>query len=164
MATGSLGQGLSVGVGLALNAKFLDNLDYRTFVLMGDGESAEGGVWEAAALAAFYKLDNLVNIIDVNRLGQSQETMYGSRSEAYQKKFSGFGWHTIVIDGHKFEEILKAFQEAEKVKGRPTVILARTRKGKGVSFMENVPMWHFRAPNDTETQAALSELKKVLEQ
>ena len=159
VATGSLGQGLSVGVGLALNAKFLDNLDYRTFVLMGDGESAEGGVWEAAALAAFYKLDNLVNIIDVNRLGQSQETMYGSRSEAYQKKFSGFGWHTIVIDGHKFEEILKAFQEAEKVKGRPTVILARTRKGKGVSFVEDKDGWHGKPlKKGEEIEKALKEL------
>src|SRR5438132_5714504 len=142
VATGSLGQGLSVGVGMALNAKFLDKSDYRTFVLMGDGDSAEGGVWEGAALAAYYRLDNLIGIVDVNRLGQSQETMHGSHSEAYRKKFSGFGWHTIVIDGHKFEEILEAFEEAEKVKGCPTAILARTKKGKGVSFVEDKDGWH----------------------
>ncbi|PYV41005.1 MAG: transketolase [Acidobacteria bacterium] len=159
VATGSLGQGLSIGTGMALNAKFLDKLDYRTFVLMGDGESAEGGVWEAAALAAYYKLDNLVSIIDANRLGQSQETMHGSHIEAHQKKFSGFGWHTIVIDGHKFEEILEAFEEAERVKGQPTAILARTKKGKGVSFVEDKEGWHGKPlKKGEELERALKEL------
>ena len=128
VATGSLGQGLSVGVGMALNAKYLDKLDYRTYVLMADGESAEGSVWEAAALVAHYKLDNLVGIVDVNRLGQSQETMLGSQIESYQKRFAGFGWHTIVINGHDFSETVTAFEEAKQVKGRPTAILAKTKK------------------------------------
>src|SRR4051812_21100748 len=112
VATGSLGQGLSIGLGMALNAKYLDKLDYRTYVLMGDGEVAEGSVWEAAELAAYYKVDNLVGIVDVNRLGQSQETMYGPHIEVYQEKFGGSGWHTIIIDGHNFEEILRSFEQA----------------------------------------------------
>jgi transketolase len=159
VATGSLGQGLSVGVGMALNAKHLDKLDYRTYVLMGDGESAEGSVWEAAALAAYYKLDNLVGIVDVNRLGQSQETMLGSQIESYQKRFAGFGWHTIVIDGHDFSEILTAFEEAKQVKGRPTAILARTKKGKGVSFLEDKEGWHGKPlKKGDEVERALAEL------
>jgi len=116
VATGSLGQGLSAGVGMALNAQRLDKLDYRTYVLMGDGETAEGGVWEAAALAAHYKLDNLVAIVDVNRLGQSQATMHGADGQAYAKKFGGFGWHTVVIDGHNLEQIVATFAEAQSKK------------------------------------------------
>jgi len=159
VATGSLGQGLSVGVGMALNAKYLDKSDYRTFVLMGDGESAEGSIWEAAALAAYYKLDNLVGIVDVNRLGQSQETMYGSQVQSYQKKFAGFGWHTIVIGGHDFSEILAAFDEAQMVKSQPTAILARTIKGKGVSFLEDKEGWHGKPlKKGDEVERALAEL------
>jgi transketolase len=159
VATGSLGQGLSAAVGMALNAKYLDHLDYRTYVLMGDGESAEGGVWEAAALAAHYQLDNLVAIVDVNRLGQSQATMHGPNAEAYAKKFSGFGWHSMVIDGHNLEQILNAFDEAQKTKTQPSVVIARTKKGKGVSFLEDKDGWHGKPlKKGEEVERALREL------
>ena len=159
VATGSLGQGLSAGVGMALNAQRLDKLDYRTYVLMGDGETAEGGVWEAAALAAHYKLDNLVAIVDVNRLGQSQATMHGADGEAYAKKFGGFGWHTVVIDGHNLEQIVATFAEAQSTKGRPTVIIALTKKGKGVSFIEDKDAWHGKPlKKGEEVEKALREL------
>ena len=158
VATGSLGQGLSAGVGMALNAR-LDKLDYRTYVLMGDGETAEGGVWEAAALAAHYKLDNLVAIVDVNRLGQSQATMHGADGEAYARKFGGFGWHTVVIDGHNLERIIEAFGEAHNTKGQPTAILAVTKKGKGVSFLEDKDGWHGKPlKKGEEVEKALREL------
>jgi len=159
VATGSLGQGLSAGVGMALNAQRLDKLDYRTYVLMGDGETAEGGVWEAAALAAYYKLDNLVAIVDVNRLGQSQATMHGADGEAYAKKFGGFGWHTVVIDGHNLEQIVAAFAEAQNRKGQPTAIVALTKKGKGVSFIEDKDGWHGKPlKKGEEVEKALREL------
>ncbi len=116
-ATGSLGQGLSIGVGMALNAKYLDKLPYRTYVLIGDSEMAEGSNWEAMQIAGHYKLDNLVGIIDVNRLGQRGETMYGWDVEAYAQRASAFGWETVVIDGHDFDEILPAFRKAAEVKG-----------------------------------------------
>ena len=158
VATGSLGQGLSAGVGMALNAQRLDKLDYRTYVLMGDGETAEGGVWEAAELAAYYKLDNLVAIVDVNRLGQSQATMHGADAQAYAKKFGGFGWHPIVIDGHNLEQIVAAFAEASR-KGEPTAIIARTKKGKGVSFLEDKEGWHGKPlKKGEEVEKALREL------
>jgi transketolase len=133
-ATGSLGQGLSIGVGMAVNAKYLDKLPYRTYVLLGDSEMAEGSQWEAIQIAAYYQLENLIGIIDVNRLGQRGETMYGHNLSAYQKRISAFGWNTITVDGHSFEEILSAYQEAMSSDGRPTMIIARTIKGKGVSF------------------------------
>lgn len=159
VATGSLGQGLSVGVGMALNAKYLDQLDYRTYVLMGDGESAEGSIWEAAALAAHYQLDNLTGIVDINRLGQSQATMYGSHLDIYQKRWEGFGWHSICIDGHDLRQVLKAFEEAAKTKGKPTVILAATKKGKGVSFIEDKEGWHGKPlKKGEEVQRALAEI------
>ncbi|MBM3804753.1 MAG: transketolase [Acidimicrobiia bacterium] len=159
MATGSLGQGLSAGVGMALNAQRLDHLDYRTYVLMGDGETAEGGVWEAAALAAHYKLDNLAAIVDVNRLGQSQATMHGADGSAYARKFGGFGWHTIVIDGHNPQQIVEAFDQARNTKGRPTAIVALTKKGKGVSFLEDKEGWHGKPlKKGEEVEKALGEL------
>lgn len=159
VATGSLGQGLSAGVGMALNAQRLDKLDYRTYVLMGDGETAEGGVWEAAALAAHYKLDNLIAIVDVNRLGQSQATMHGADGEAYAKKFGGFGWHTAVIDGHNLEQIVATFAEAKNTKGQPTAIIALTKKGKGVSFLEDKDAWHGKPlKKGEEVEKALREL------
>jgi transketolase len=159
VATGSLGQGLSAGVGMALNAKMLDQLDYRTYVLLGDGESAEGGVWEAAALAAYYKLDNLAAMVDVNRLGQSQATMYGAQAEVYAKKFAGFGWHSIIIDGHNMDQILNAFDEAQKTKGQPTALIALTKKGKGVSFVEDKEGWHGKPlKKGEEVEKALREL------
>ncbi len=163
MATGSLGQGLPVGVGIALNAKFVDNLEYRTYVLMGDGESVEGSVWEAAEVSRQYGLDNLCAIVDVNRLGQSDPTMLQHDMDAYRSRWTGFGWHAIVVDGHDFGAILKAFDEAARTKGRPTVLLAKTYKGKGISFIENKPDWHGKPlKKGDETQKALDELTKQL--
>ncbi|MEW5979114.1 MAG: transketolase [Acidobacteriota bacterium] len=159
VATGSLGQGLSAGVGMALNAKYLEKLEYRTYVLMGDGESAEGSVWEAAALAVHYQLDNLLTIVDVNRLGQSQATMHGQHPEAYAGKFRGFGWHTISIDGHDLGQILEAFEKARQVKNRPVAVLASTKKGKGVSFIEDQDNWHGKPlKKGDELERALREL------
>ena len=159
VATGSLGQGLSAGVGIALNAKRLEKSDYRTYVLMGDGETAEGGVWEAAALASYYHLDNLVAIVDVNRLGQSQATMHGDNVEIYANKFSAFGWHPIVIDGHDMGAILDAFDQARTVKNSPVAIIAHTKKGKGVSFLEDKDGWHGKpVKKGEELEKALAEL------
>src|SRR3990172_3210047 len=125
-STGSLGQGLSIGLGMALNAKYLDKLPYRTYVLLGDSEMAEGSVWEAMELAAYYKLGNLVGIIDVNRLGQRGETMYGHNLAVYEKKVSSFGWEPIIIDGHSLPEVLSAYEKALQVMDRPVMIIART--------------------------------------
>jgi transketolase len=160
VATGSLGQGLSIGVGMALNGKYLDKLDYRVYVLMGDGESAEGSVWEAAALAAYYKLDNLVGIVDVNGMGQSQHTMYSFDIESYQKRFEAFGWHTIVIDGHNMSQILAALDETKSTVDKPTMIVARTLKGKGVSLIEDKNGWHGKPLSENEMKLALKELDR----
>src|SRR3989344_4036493 len=160
-ATGSLGQGLSIGVGMAINAKYLDKLSYKTYVLLGDSEMAEGSVWEAIQLSVHYKLDNLVAILDVNRLGQSTATMSGHNVLAYQKKFSAFGWQTIVIDGHDFAAVTHAYQQASQAKGRPVVIIAKTIKGKGVSFLENKLGWHGKALKPDEAKKALIELGQV---
>jgi transketolase len=160
-ATGSLGQGLSVGVGIALNAKYLDMLPYRTYVLLGDSEMAEGSVWEALELAAHYKLDNLVGIADINRLGQRGETMYGHDIPAYVSRVSAFGWETIPVDGHNLKEILAAYEKALTVKGRPVMILAKTIKGKGVSFVEDKNGWHGKTLNRQECDRALAELGEV---
>lgn len=163
MATGSLGQGLPVGIGIALNAKYIDKLDHRTYVLMGDGESVEGSVWEAVEAARHHQLDNLCAIVDVNRLGQSDPTMLQHDMEAYRSRWSGFGWHAIVVDGHDLSALLAAFDEASRVKGNPTVLLAKTLKGRGISFMENQPNWHGKpVPKGEETQKALDELTKQL--
>ncbi len=158
--TGSLGQGLSVGVGMALNAK-LDKLDYLTFVLLGDSEMAEGSVWEAMAAASYYKLDNLVGIIDVNRLGQRGETMYGHHVEAYAKKCEAFGWESILVDGHNVNEIQAAFLKAGQTKDRPVMIIAKTFKGKGVSFMEDKDGWHGKPLSAEELGRALKELGDI---
>ncbi len=136
-ATGSLGQGLSVGVGMALSAKYIDRLDYRVYVLMGDGEVAEGGVWEAAAMASHYGLDNLIGIIDVNGIGQSQRTMCEFDVDAYRQRFTAFGWQTFVVDGHDLDAILTALSQAQNVTDRPVMLVAKTHKGKGVSFLED---------------------------
>ncbi|MFA6098811.1 MAG: transketolase [Patescibacteria group bacterium] len=160
-ATGSLGQGLSVGVGLALNAKYLDKLPYKTYVLLGDSEMAEGQVWEAIQLATHYKLDNLIGILDVNRLGQRGETMYGHKVLEYEKRIKAFGWQTIVIDGHKLPAILNAFAKALKSKGRPVMIIAKTLKGKGVKLIENKDGWHGKALKPDELEKALKDLGKV---
>ncbi|MBH0203254.1 MAG: transketolase [Nitrospira sp.] len=163
MATGSLGQGLSVGVGIALNAKFVDKLDHRTYVLMGDGESVEGSVWEAAEIGRQHGLDNLCAIVDINRLGQSDPTMLQHDMDAYRSRWAGFGWHALVIDGHDLNAILNAFDEATRTKGRPTVLLAQTYKGKGISFIENKADWHGKPlKKGEETQKAIDELTKQL--
>jgi len=161
VATGSLGQGLSIGVGLALNAKYLDRLPYRTYVLLGDSEMAEGSVWEALEIARHYGLDNLVGLVDVNRLGQRGETMFGHNLEAYARRVAAFGWEVFPVDGHSLPEILQALQESLKVKGCPSLILARTVKGKGVSFLEERNGWHGRALNPEECRQALAELGEV---
>jgi transketolase len=158
-ATGSLGQGLSVGVGMALNGKYLDKLDYKVYVLLGDGEIAEGGVWEAAAMATHYRLDNLIGVIDVNGLGQSQRTMYNHDVTTYQRRFAAFGWYTLVVDGHNLPEIIAALDEARQVKDQPTMIVARTLKGKGVSFLEDREGWHGKPlKKGEELEKALKEL------
>ena len=155
-ATGSLGQGLSIGAGLALGQK-LDKSPARTYVLLGDGEIAEGNVWEAVADAALMKLKNLVAIVDVNRLGQSGPSMLQHDMGAWARKFRGFGWDTVVIDGHKIEKILEALKQAGK-KGLPTAILARTIKGKGVSFVEDKNGWHGKPLKTDELARALEEI------
>ncbi|RKU06906.1 transketolase [Candidatus Poribacteria bacterium] len=159
VATGSLGQGLSLGLGMALNGKYLDKSDYRVYVLLGDGETAEGGVWEAAALASHYQLNNLIGIVDVNALGQSQRTMYAFDIDIYCKRFEAFGWQTIGIDGHNFDEILPALEQAKASTDKPTMIVAKTFKGKGVSFMEDGDNWHGKAvPKEEQLDTALAEL------
>lgn len=159
VATGSLGQGLSLGLGMALNGKYLDKSDYRVYVLLGDGETAEGGVWEAAALASHYQLNNLIGIVDVNALGQSQRTMYAFDIDTYCKRFEAFGWQTIGIDGHDFDEILPALEKAKTSTDKPTMIVAKTFKGKGVSFLENEDNWHGKAVSKGEDlDKALAEL------
>jgi transketolase len=163
MATGSLGQGLPVGLGLALNAKSVDKTSYRTYVLMGDGESVEGSVWEAADVARHHRLDNLCVIIDVNRLGQSDPTMLQHDMESYRSRWAGFGWHAIVVDGHDLSALLSAFDEASRTTGKPTILLAKTFKGRGISSMENLPDWHGKPlKNGEETQKAIAELTAQL--
>jgi len=157
VATGSLGQGLSVGVGMALCAR-LDKLDYRTYVLMGDGECAEGGVWEAASLAGFSQLNNLVAVVDVNRLGQSQATMLGHNLDAYKKRFEAFGWRTEEIDGHDLDEILEVLA-AVGLGSQPLVILAKTLKGAGVSFLQDKEGWHGKPLSKEEAERAIAELQ-----
>jgi len=160
-ATGSLGQGLSVGVGMALNGKYLDKLPYKTFVLMGDSEMAEGSVWEALQIAAFYKLDNLVGIIDVNRLGQRGETMFGWNVEAYVERVNAFGWETVAIDGHDFRQIIAAFGKVLAVKGKPVMIIAKTIKGKGVAAIENKNGWHGKTLSQTDADEAIRLLGPI---
>lgn len=162
VATGSLGQGLAAGIGIALNAARI-GADYRTYVLLGDGETAEGAVWEAAALGEFYQLDSLCAIVDVNALGQSRETQLAHDMEAHRRRWAGFGWHTVVIDGHDLPQILAAFDEARRTRRRPTVILARTEKGRGVSFLQGAAGWHGKAlSRGPEFDRALRELQEQL--
>ena len=158
MSTGSLGLGISTACGMALAGK-IDNKDYRVYTIIGDGESEEGQVWEAAMFAAHYKLDNLCVILDLNGLqidGPITEVM---NPTPHDKKFEAFGFHVITIDGHDWGQIEAAFAEAETVKGQPTVIIAKTTKGKDVSFMENSVNWHGAAPNDEQHAQARAELK-----
>lgn len=157
VATGSLGQGLSVGVGMALAAR-LDGLDYRTYVLLGDGECAEGSVWEAASLAGIRKLNNLAAIVDVNRLGQSEATAFGHNLDVYQKRFDAFGWRTEVIDGHDMDEILEVLAAAG-LGTQPLAIIAKTFKGAGVSFIQDKDAWHGKALSKEEADRAIAELQ-----
>jgi transketolase len=161
VATGSLGQGLPIGVGIATCGKYLDKLPYRIWVLLGDSETAEGSVWEAFDHALHYKLDNLVAIIDVNRLGQRGETELGWNTAAYEARAKGFGWNAIVIDGHNYDEIDAAYRQALQTSDVPTVIIAKTLKGKGVSFLENKEGWHGKALNKQQEEQALNELHYV---
>jgi transketolase len=159
IATGSLGQGLSAGVGMALAAK-LQKRKFRTYVLLGDSEVAEGSNWEAFQLADYYKLNNLVAVIDVNRLGQRGETMFGHSVRNYKKIISSFGWKVIVVNGHNVKQLIKAFASARKSKS-PICIIAKTLKGAGVSFLENKNGWHGKALDDRELGQALNELPHV---
>jgi transketolase len=157
MTTGSLGQGLSAGNGMALAAK-LDGRDYRVFVLLGDGEIQEGMVWEAAMAAAHYRLDNVTAFLDHNGLQIDGPVTEVMSPEPVAEKWNAFGWHVQVIDGHDYKQIISAVETARQVKGRPQMIIAETCKGKGVSFMENQVDWHGTAPKAEEAERALAEL------
>ena len=161
MSTGSLGQGISAAVGMALAGK-LDNKDYRVFTILGDGELQEGQVWEASMAAAHYKLDNLTAFLDHNGLqidGKITEVM---SPESVHEKFKAFGWKVISVNGHDYQQIIEAIEEAKKTKGMPAVIIAETVKGKGVSFMENAAGWHGTAPNKEQRDQAIAELDEFL--
>jgi len=160
-ATGSLGQGLSIGLGMALNAKYLDKLPYRTYVLLGDSEMAEGSQWEAIQIASHYNLGNLIGIIDVNRLGQRGETMYGHNLAAYEKRIQAFGWRTVTIDGHDFDDIGSGYLKINEDGDRPIMIIAKTIKGKGVSFVENRNGFHGKALSKEDLKRALEELGEI---
>ena len=160
MSSGSLGQGVSAAVGMAIAAKISGD-DYRVYTLRGDGEIQEGQVWEAAMLASHHKLDNLLVIVDNNNLQIDGEITKVNSPYPIDKKFEAFNFHVINIDGNDFDQIDAAFKEAKSVKGRPTVIIAKTVKGKGVSFMENQAGWHGKAPNDEEFKIAMADLEKA---
>ena len=162
MSTGSLGQGLAAAGGMALAGK-LDKKDYRVYAMMGDGEIEEGEIWEAAMAIHKYKLDNLCGIVDVNGLQIDGATADVMPSEPLDAKFAAFGWHVIKADGHDFESLRAAFAEAAATKGVPSVILAKTTKGKGVSFMENNAGWHGKAPNAEQYEQARAELVSAIE-
>ena len=160
MSTGSLGQGISAACGMALSSK-LDGSPYRVYAVLGDGESEEGQVWEAAMFAAHYKLDNLVAILDLNGLqidGPITEVM---NPTPHDEKFRAFGWNVVTIDAHDFNEIEAAFENARSTEGKPTVIIARSTKGKGVSYMENACEWHGQAPKEDLYKVAISDLEKI---
>jgi len=159
VATGSLGQGICAGVGMALNARRIAS-DYRTYVLLGDGESAEGSVLEAAAVADEYHLDNLCAIVDINGLGQSRPTQWGRDSGSFAARWRAFGWHAIELDGHDLAAILTAYDEARNTSHQPTVLLARTLKGKGISIMEGKEGWHGKALTAEQAKAAVGELER----
>ena len=161
MSTGSLGHGLSVGAGMAWAAKF-DQKAHRTFVLMGDGETQEGSIWEAAMFASHHKLDNLVGIVDRNMIQIDGCTEDILALEPYGSKWEAFGWHVIEIDGHDFTQILACLREVSRVAGKPTLVLANTVKGKGISFMENNPAWHGGGLKGELAEIALNEVNAAL--
>ncbi|MBI4455213.1 MAG: transketolase [Acidobacteria bacterium] len=158
VATGSLGQGLAIGVGIALAGKYLDKLPYRVWALLGDSEMAEGSVWEAFDHAAYYGLGNLIAILDMNRLGQRGETMHGWNGSIYAARARAFGWHAIEIDGHDTDAIDRAYCEASPPRNQPTLIVAKTMKGRGVSFLENKDGWHGKPLSEQEASKAIQEL------
>jgi transketolase len=160
-ATGSLGQGLSIGLGMALNAKYIDQLPYKTYVLLGDSEMSEGSQWEAVQLARHYRLENLVGVLDVNRLGQRGETLYGHDLASYRQRLEAFGWQTRLIDGHDMDQIADAFRPDAIQPDRPLMVIARTLKGKGVSFLEDRDGWHGKALDENQLADALRELGEV---
>ncbi|HVL67716.1 MAG TPA: transketolase [Vicinamibacterales bacterium] len=162
VATGSLGQGICAAIGSALNARRISS-DYRTYVLLGDGEMAEGSVWEAANAGLYHRLDNLCVVIDANALGQSQRTQFGHDIAGIASRWSAFGWHAIEVDGHDVQQLLEAYAEARRTSGRPTVIVARTLKGKGVSFTENLDNWHGKALKKEEADRAVAELEQQMQ-
>ena len=164
MTTGSLGQGLSAANGMALSSK-LDSRGYRVYCILGDGELQEGQVWEAAMTAEKYQLDNLCVIVDANELQLTDSTMNvkGINYNDIEQKFRAFGFQTVVIDGHNIESIIRALTIAEMTKGKPTAVICKTIKGKGISFMENQVDWHGKAPNDEEYEMAVKELKQEAE-
>lgn len=161
MSTGSLGQGLSAAVGMSLAAR-VDKKDYRVYAIMGDGEIEEGQIWEAAMCAGFYKLDNLVAIIDNNNLQIDGSLDQVMSSYPIDKKFESFNWNVINVDGHNLQEIKAALDKAKETKGMPTAIIAKTIKGKGVSFMENVAGWHGKATNQEQHDEAVAEIEKLI--
>ncbi|MBR5155855.1 MAG: transketolase [Clostridia bacterium] len=161
MSTGSLGQGISAACGMALAGK-IDNKDYRVYAILGDGECEEGQVWEAAMLAAHYNLDNLCVFLDFNGLQIDGDITEVMNPTPFDKKFEAFQWNVITIDGHNFEEIEAALAKAKATKGMPTIIIANTVKGKGVSFMENQASWHGSAPNDEQYAQAIAEIDEEI--
>ncbi len=163
MSTGSLGQGISAACGMALSSKVSGD-GYRVYTIVGDGESEEGQVWEAAMFAAHYKLDNLVMILDLNGLQIDGAVTEVMNPTPHDEKLRAFGWNVITIDAHDFDDIEAAFAEARAVKGRPTAIIARSLKGKGVSYMEGECEWHGKAPNEELYKAAIADLEKIAEE
>ena len=157
-SSGSLGQGFAIANGMALAGK-LDKAPYRVYTILGDGECQEGAVWETAMCAAQYKLDNLCAIVDANGVQQNGAVRELMNIESLPEKWKSFGWHAIEANGHRFSELLQAFDEAQRMKGKPSVIVARTVKGKGVSFMEGKPEWHGKAPNAEQLEQALKEIE-----
>ena len=163
MSSGSLGQGISAACGMALAGK-LDGKSYKVYAILGDGEIEEGQVWEAAMFAAHYKLDNLVAIVDNNGLQIDGKITEVCSPEPITDKFAAFGWHVITMDGHDFDDIDRAFAEAEKISGKPVAIIQKSVKGKGVSFMENQVGWHGTAPNKEQYEQAMAELSAQLKE
>ena len=163
MSSGSLGQGISVACGIALAGK-IDNADYKVYTILGDGEIEEGQVWEAAMFAAHYKLDNLLAIVDNNGLQIDGKITEVCSPEPITDKFAAFGWHVITMDAHDFDSIEKAFDEAEKISGKPVVIVQKSIKGKGVSFMEDKCSWHGTAPNKEQDDQAMAELNARIDE
>ncbi|KAF8782573.1 Transketolase like protein [Argiope bruennichi] len=161
VATGSLGQGLSCSAGIAYTGKYFENASYRVYCLIGDGESAEGSIWEALSFAGHYKLDNLVAIFDINRLGQSEPTMFQHHMDVYEQRLKAFGFNTIVIDGHDVEQIINALENAANCKGKPTAILAKTYKGKGLAGIEDEENWHGK-PLGAKAENAIKELLALI--